>query len=241
MATRAKQRRQQEEREAEERERGDEAVLIALVLLLLAPLPFLVFSRRCIRLLATAGIGALATATVLAIIGPAAVKFATGEDDLAPDLEPDEGPAVATMRRNAVGRRARYILAAARRVSEGGSAKAERALFGAHLRARKGASRARGRSIGLLRNGGRSWAGLPPAIPGRRRSASHHTAGTSRHWRHPASVGRGPCTEGTAGASRWRLGLKRRCYPEHKKLPVSGFHRVRSRALTMGAMKLGVR
>ena len=138
MATRAKQRRQQEEREAEERERGDEAVLIALVLLLLAPLPFLVFSRRCIRLLATAGIGALATATVLAIIGPAAVKFATGEDDLAPDLEPDEGPAVATMRRNAVGRRARYILAAARRVSEGGSAKAERALFGAHLRAEEG-------------------------------------------------------------------------------------------------------
>jgi hypothetical protein len=138
MANQGKQRREREEREGEEQERDDEAVLIALVLLLLAPLPFLLFSRRCIRLLATAGIGAIATATVLAIIGPAAVRFATGRDDLAPDLQADEGPAVATMRRNAVGRRARYILAAARRVSEGGSAKAERALFGAHLRAEEG-------------------------------------------------------------------------------------------------------
>ncbi|HYQ12164.1 MAG TPA: hypothetical protein VEP94_01845 [Solirubrobacterales bacterium] len=138
MPSRAKQRREGEEREAEERDRADEALLIALVLILLSPLPFLILSRRVVQLLAAAGIPAPSTLLVLGIIGAAGVKFSDGRDDLGPDLLPDEGPAVATMRRNAVGRRARYILAAVRRVSEGGSEKAERSLFGAHLRAEEG-------------------------------------------------------------------------------------------------------
>lgn len=123
------------EREREQEERDDEAVLIALVLLLLAGLPFPVLAARIIRLLATVGIVATAAAAVLALIGTGGLVFTAGRG---PEDGGTMGPAEATMRRSEVTRRARYILAASRRLQAGGSPKAEQALYQAHLAAEHG-------------------------------------------------------------------------------------------------------
>lgn len=114
---------------------ADEAVLIAVVVLLLAGLAYRDLSARLIGTLAKAGVAAGAAAAVLGLIGVAGVTFGgAGRDGAVPSPLP-AGPAESTMVRSSVGRRARYILAAARRLQRGGSPTAERALFRAHLAA----------------------------------------------------------------------------------------------------------
>lgn len=105
----------------------DEAVLIALVLLLLSGLSFAELGRRAMNLLATAGIAAGATAAVLSLIGAGGVVFTAIPEKV--------GPAESFIRRTTVTRRARYILAATKRLQAGGSPTAERALYRAHLAA----------------------------------------------------------------------------------------------------------
>lgn len=122
MADRRQQR--QQEREAAEHEN---AILIALVLLLLSGLPFVAFARRLITLFATAGIGAGATTAVLGLVGAGGLIF--GQPDAT------AGPAVGHMQRTGVTRRARYLLAASRRISEGAPVDVERRLFAAHVAA----------------------------------------------------------------------------------------------------------
>lgn len=117
--------------EREQEERDDEAVLIALVLLLLAGAPFPILSGRIIRLLAGVGITAGATAAVLGLIGAGGLAFAASTSGSA-------GPAESFMQGTAVTRRTRYILAASKRLQAGGSTTAERALYRAHLVAEKG-------------------------------------------------------------------------------------------------------
>jgi hypothetical protein len=114
------------EHQREESEQ-EHALLIALVVLLLAGLPFVAFARRLIALLATAGIGAPSTTAVLGLVGAGGLLFG--------QPQPTAGPAVGHMQRTGVTRRARYLLAASRRISEGASVDVERRLFAAHAAA----------------------------------------------------------------------------------------------------------
>lgn len=107
----------------------DQHLLIAIVLLMLAGLSLPDFTHRLSVLLAP--IGAPATAVV------ALVALLRDEGGLTLPA-PEAGPGAAQMiQRGAVGRRAMYMLAAVRRLAKGGSPKAERALYRAHLAAEK--------------------------------------------------------------------------------------------------------
>lgn len=107
----------------------DQHVVIAIVLLLLAGLTLERFTHRLSLLLAPLGISPLA---VVALIG-----LLRAEGGLTvPAPTPGAGAAKA-MQRGMIARRAMYILAAARRLSEGASIETERRLFGAHQAAER--------------------------------------------------------------------------------------------------------
>jgi hypothetical protein len=106
----------------------DHELLIAIVVLLLAGLTFEEFSRRLTLLLAPLGIPAAATLGLLTLLGPGG---------LAVPAPSRPGGALAMMERGMVARRAMYLLAGARRMAGEITPAAERALYGAHLRAEK--------------------------------------------------------------------------------------------------------
>ncbi len=114
---------------------ADQHVVIAIVLLLLSGLTLEHFMHRLSLLLAPLGISPLA---VVALIG-----LLRAEGGLTvPAPTPGLGASKA-MQRGMISRRAMYMLAAARRLTEGASIAAERRLFRAHLaaeRRRKGAA-----------------------------------------------------------------------------------------------------
>lgn len=114
----------------EEREQPqDQELLIAIVLLLLAGLSAPNFTERLSLLLAPFGVPPTAVVALVALL--------QAERGLSFQMPEQKPGALNSMRRGVVGRRAMYILAAVRRLGRGGSAKAERTLFKAHLAAEK--------------------------------------------------------------------------------------------------------
>lgn len=107
---------------------SDQDLLAAMVVILLAGLALPEIGRRLTLLLAPLGIPPAAIVSLLTIVGEEGTQMAV------PPPAPD-APAIGTMQRSAVGRRAMYLLAASRRLAAGGSTAAERALYGAHLAA----------------------------------------------------------------------------------------------------------
>lgn len=106
----------------------DQHLLIAIILILLAGLSLKELVERLTLTLAPAGIPATAVVGIISLIGEAKLWFAS------PSADPG---ALHTMERGVVSRRAMYLLAGSRRLATGGSAAAERALFGAHLAAER--------------------------------------------------------------------------------------------------------
>lgn len=102
-------------------------LLIAIVILLLANLPRPQLGARLSALLAPVGLPPASIVALLLLIG--------NEPHHTP---PDSTtPALHAMQRTAATRRARYILAAARRLATGEPIAAERRLFNAHLAAER--------------------------------------------------------------------------------------------------------
>lgn len=137
-----KQRRQNEAREAEERKRREEeeqereredepesdpeaALLIAIVLLLLASLPAPALAERLAALTAPFGFSPATVAAVVLVLG---VHAEIPEPDA-------DTAALHAIQRTEAARRARYVLAAMRRLESGEPTAAEARLLRAHLRA----------------------------------------------------------------------------------------------------------
>lgn len=106
----------------------DQHLLIAIIVLLLAGLSLKQLVERLTLTLAPAGIPATAVVGIVSLIGESKLRFVS--------LSADPG-ALHTMERGVVSRRAMYLLAGSRRLATGGTAAAERALFGAHLAAER--------------------------------------------------------------------------------------------------------
>ena len=110
----------------------DQHILIAIVVLLMAALTSAELVRRLSILLAPLGIPPLAVLTLVALL-----EREGGLTFPAPTQTPGPGQATVTMQRGLIGRRAMYILAAARRLAEGGTLDAERRIYAAHQAAER--------------------------------------------------------------------------------------------------------
>lgn len=126
-----KQRRQNAVLVTEPGESVDEhALLIAIVLLLLANLPAPALAERLAGLMTPFGFSPATVAALLLILGDQHTTFG------APGAGDGEA-ALHALQRTEAARRARYILAAARRLQSGEPTAAERRLLNAHLRAER--------------------------------------------------------------------------------------------------------
>lgn len=115
-------------------ESNDQAVLVAIILLLLVGLPLPEFTRRLSLLLAPLSVPPLAVVTLLAML--------KDEGGLTVPAAESRPSAAAAMKRGMISRRAMYMLAAARRLATGGTVAAERRLYRAHLAAERRRSQA---------------------------------------------------------------------------------------------------
>ena len=120
---------QAEQHQHQEQTQGEQAVIAAIVVILLSGLTIESLTRHLAALLIPLGIPPVAIAGAVGLIGV----------DLGFDLGAPAGSARAAMGRGAVVRRATYLLNAARRLAAGGTLEDERK----YLRLHRGAERAR--------------------------------------------------------------------------------------------------
>ena len=126
-----------EDEHRREEQPGDHEMLIAIMLLLMAGLEGSVLLHSLLIVLAPLGVPPVALAGLLALMGP------QGTAHVPPSANDD---ALRMLQRGTSARRAMYLLAAARRLSAGGTLDAERRLYKAHLVA----ERKRGEAVGRV-------------------------------------------------------------------------------------------
>lgn len=129
-----KQRRQAAAAVTEREPQGGEdehAVLIAIIIALLGDLSGGALAERLAGILVPFGFSPVAVVALISLLGTDHTTFTP------PGAEASTEPALQAMERTEVTRRARYILAAARRLNAGEPLKAENRLLNAHLAAER--------------------------------------------------------------------------------------------------------